>query len=77
MKYSSLQQYGNSRAIWDERVSPDSRGRADSPTIGSLTLHCGVHRINEVAQRWARLVLGWVTIFAWVYNLKTHLFPHS
>jgi len=29
----------------------------------------GVRRINEVNPRRARLVLGWVTVFAWVYHL--------
>ena len=28
-----------------------------------------VHRMNEVALCWARLVLGWVTIFGRVYHL--------
>jgi len=28
-----------------------------------------VRRMNEVALRWARLVLGWVTVFGWVYHL--------
>jgi len=28
-----------------------------------------VHRMNEVALRWARLALGWVTIFGRVYHL--------
>jgi len=29
----------------------------------------GVRRLNEVNPRWARLVLGWVTIFWRVYHL--------
>jgi len=28
-----------------------------------------VRRMNEVALRWARLVLGWVTVFGRVYHL--------
>jgi len=28
-----------------------------------------VRRMNEVALRWARLVLGWVTVFSQVYHL--------
>ena len=29
----------------------------------------GVRRMNEVNARRARLVLGWVTVFGWVYHL--------
>ena len=29
----------------------------------------GVRRTNEVNPRWARLVLGWVTVFGRVYHL--------
>jgi len=29
-----------------------------------------VRRMNEVALRWARLVLGWVTVFGRVYHLS-------
>jgi len=29
----------------------------------------GVRRMNEVNARWARLVLGWVTVFGRVYHL--------
>jgi len=29
----------------------------------------GVHRMNKVNPRWARLVLGWVTVFGRVYRL--------
>jgi len=29
----------------------------------------GVHRMNEVNARRARLVPGWVTVFGWVYHL--------
>jgi len=28
-----------------------------------------VRRVNEVALRWVRLVLGWVTVFGRVYHL--------
>jgi len=27
-----------------------------------------VRRMNEVTVHWARLVLGWVTVFGWVYH---------
>jgi len=30
--------------------------------------YCVVRRMNEVALRWARLVLGWVTVFRRVYH---------
>ena len=29
----------------------------------------GVRRMNEVNARRARLVLGWMTVFGWVYHL--------
>ena len=29
----------------------------------------GLHRVNEVNARRARLVLGWITVFGWVYHL--------
>jgi len=29
-----------------------------------------IHRMNEVTLRWARLVLGWVTVFGRVYHLS-------
>ena len=29
----------------------------------------GIRRMNEVNPRRARLVLGWVTVFGWVYHL--------
>ena len=30
----------------------------------------GVRRMNEVNGRRARLVLGWVAVFGWVYHLR-------
>ena len=30
----------------------------------------GVRRMNEVTQRWAQFVLGWVTIFGQIYHLR-------
>jgi len=27
-----------------------------------------VRRMNEVTVHWVRLVLGWVTVFGWVYH---------
>jgi len=30
-----------------------------------------VRRMNEVTIQWARLVLGWVTVFGWVYHQGT------
>jgi len=29
----------------------------------------GIRRMNEVNPRRVRLVLGWVTVFGWVYHL--------
>jgi len=42
--------------------------------MGGQTLRHGVevsvvHRMNKVNTHWARLVLGWVTVFGWVYHL--------
>jgi len=31
-----------------------------------------VHRMNEVTLHWARLVLGWVTIFRQVYHIQAN-----
>jgi len=31
----------------------------------------GIGRINKVMLRWARLVLGWVTVIGRVYHLGT------
>ena len=30
----------------------------------------GVRRMNEVTQRWAQFVLGWVTVFGQIYHLR-------
>ena len=35
----------------------------------SFSVVSGVRRMNEVNARRARLILGWVTVFKWVYRL--------
>jgi len=43
--------------------------RAKAPSWRRGVVVIGVRRMNEVNPRWARLVLGWVTVFGQIYHL--------